>query len=479
MQTKIQKQSEKEKWYQTKGFRISFSIIILLIISFFTFTIIRSLEFRSLSQADSLSISQQNDLDLFLKNKYSERNQIIQKLPYAISSQKIDVLAESAILIDMANGNILYEKNADRIIPPASMTKLFAMYVVEEEIRAGNLSYNDIIYLPPECWACNMPPHSSLMFLGEGQIVTVEELLLGLSICSGNDAAYALAYAICGNMDDFVVKMNQIAVSLGLENTRFVESSGYSELNTTTAKEMAVFARVYIKNHPKSLEKFHSVKSFTYPKQKNLAPGDILQSQDFSQGLPHHITMSITQKNTNPLLENLLGCDGLKTGYIDESGYNLALTATRDNRRFLSVTMKGPGTNTKEGQQGRIHDGTELMEYAFKNFSDLYVADYFKPIFLKVYGATEKSINLIPAFNIEYETIPFILGENFKENIDNVKIEFSYPDFIFGDVEMGQIYGEIKFSLGDYVLDSIPLVADRNVKRSNIIVRLSDFLYCN
>lgn len=473
------KSNNQTKWFKTKIFQISVFLILVVFLAFFSFVGIRGIEFSNLKEAQTLSVNQKNDLDLFLKNNYSERHKIIQKLPYAISSQKIDILAESAILIDMANGNILYEKNADRIIPPASMTKLFAMYVVEEEIRAGNLSYNDIIYLPPECWACNMPPHSSLMFLGEGQIVTVEELLLGLSICSGNDAAYALAYAICGNMDDFVVKMNQIAVSLGLENTRFVESSGYSELNTTTAKEMAVFARVYIKNHPKSLEKFHSVKSFTYPKQKNLAPGDILQSQDFSQGLPHHITMSITQKNTNPLLENLLGCDGLKTGYIDESGYNLALTATRDNRRFLSVTMKGPGTNTKEGQQGRIHDGTELMEYAFKNFSDLYVADYFKPIFLKVYGATEKSINLIPAFNIEYETIPFILGENLKENIDNVKIEFSYPDFIFGDVEMGQIYGEIKFSLGDYVLDSIPLVADRNVKRSNIIVRLSDFLYCN
>lgn len=478
MQTKTQKQSEK-KWYQTKIFRIFVSIIILLIVSFFTFTIIRSFEFKNLSQAESLSVSQQHDLDLFLKNKYSERNQIIQKLPYNLSSKKIDILAESAILIDMSNGNILYEKNADKIIPPASMTKLFAMYVVEEEIRAGNLSYDDIIYLPPESWACNMPPHSSLMFLGKEQIVTVEELLLGLSICSGNDAAYALAYAICGNMDDFVVKMNQIAVSLGLENTRFVESSGYSELNTTTAREMASFARVYIKNHPESLKKFHSVKSFTYPKEKNLASKDILQAQDFSQGIPEKITMSITQKNTNPLLGKLLGCDGLKTGYIDESGYNLALTATRDNRRFLSVTMKGPGKSSSEGQNGRIHDGTELMEYAFKNFSDLYVADKIKPIFVKVFGSKEKSLNLVPAFDVEYETIPFILGESLQENIDNVKVEIEIPDYLFGNITMGTKYGEIRFVLDDYILDTIPLVADRNVKRSNIIVRLADFLYCN
>lgn len=472
------KSDNQTKWYKNKIFKISVFLILVVFLAFFSLVGIRGIEFYNLKEAQTLSVNQKNDLDLFLKNNYSERNKIIQKLPYTISSQKIDVLAESAILIDMANGNILYEKNADRIIPPASMTKLFAMYVVEEEIRAGNLSYDDIIYLPPECWACNMPPHSSLMFLGKEQIVTVEELLLGLSICSGNDAAYALAYAICGNMDDFVVKMNQIAVSLGLENTRFVESSGYSELNTTTAREMASFARVYIKNHPESLKKFHSVKSFTYPKEKNLAPKDILQAQDFSQGIPEKITMSITQKNTNPLLENLLGCDGLKTGYIDESGYNLSLTAQRDSRRFLSVTMKGPGNNTKEGQQGRIHDGTELMEYAFKNFSDLYVANKIKPIFVKVFGSKEKSLNLVPAFDVEYETIPFIFGESLQENIDNVKVEIEIPDYLFGNITMGTKYGEIRFVLDDYILDTIPLVADRNIEHSNMIIRLADSIYC-
>ncbi len=472
------KSDNQTKWYKNKIFKISVFLILVVFLAFFSLVGIRGIEFYNLKEAQTLSVNRKNDLDLFLKNNYSERNKIIQKLPYTISSQKIDILAESAILIDMANGNILYEKNADKIIPPASMTKLFAMYVVEEEIRVGNLSYDDIIYLPPECWACNMPPHSSLMFLGKEQIVTVEELLLGLSICSGNDAAYALAYAICGNMDDFVVKMNQIAVSLGLENTRFVESSGYSELNTTTAREMASFARVYIKNHPESLKKFHSVKSFTYPKEKNLAPKDILQAQDFSQGIPEKITMSITQKNTNPLLENLLGCDGLKTGYIDESGYNLSLTAQRDSRRFLSVTMKGPGNNTKEGQNGRIHDGTELMEYAFKNFSDLYVADKINPIFVKVFGSKEKSLNLVPAFDVEYETIPFILGESLQENIDNVKVEIEIPDYLFGNITMGTKYGEIRFVLDDYILDTIPLVADRNIEHSNMIIRLADSIYC-
>ena len=136
------------------------------------------------------------------------------------------------------------------------------------------------------------------MFLGKGQNVTLEELLLGLSICSGNDAAYALAYITCGSMETFVERMNQVAENLGLQNTHFVESSGYSENNTTTAKEMAAFCRIYIKNHPESIKRFHSVLDFTYPKKHNLADGDVIQAQDFSKGIPEHITMPVTQKNT-------------------------------------------------------------------------------------------------------------------------------------------------------------------------------------
>ena len=153
------------------------------------------------------------------------------------------------MLIDTATGDILYEKNADTIIPPASMTKLFAMYVVDQEVSGGRFSYDQIIPIPEEAYACNMPPHSSLMFLGEGHVVTLEELLLGLSICSGNDAAYALAYAVSGSMDAFIDRMNQVAKDLGLTHTHFVEASGYSELNTTTPREMAAFCRIYINEH--------------------------------------------------------------------------------------------------------------------------------------------------------------------------------------------------------------------------------------
>lgn len=459
---------------KNKIIKIISAVAGVLILAFCTYTGIRAVQFNSYSEASELSVDQTYDLGSLLLNQYGDRYGLLKKLPYSIGEQRLDVWAKSAILIDTANGNILYEKNADEVIPPASMTKLFVLYVVDEEVSAGNLSYNQLIPLPPESWACNMPPHSSLMFLGKGQKVTLEELLIGLSVCSGNDAAYALAYTICGSMEDFVERMNQVAADLGLINTHFVESSGYSELNTTTAREMAAFCNVYLQKHPDSLARYHGVQSFTYPKEQNMADGDRPAAQDFSHGLPEHITMPITQKNTNPLLGILDGVDGLKTGYIDESGYNLSLTAKRKGTRFLSVTMRGPGNTSKEGQQGRVHDGTELMEWAFSTFADYSMELYNHPYFIKAFCGKEKGLNLIPAYNDKILTAPYITGNSMDENLSLIKVYVNLPDYTWGTVEQGQVYGSIKFTLNDYLLEEIPLLADRNIKKTGFVTAMAD-----
>ena len=452
------------------------SVPAALILAFFIFTGVRSAQFKKLDAAQPLSFEQSVILNLELNNKYSEQNELLKALPYTLPELGINVGAEAAILIDVSNGNIIYEKNADKVIPPASMTKLFAMYVVEQEVAEGRLHYDDIIPLPPECWACNMPPHSSLMFLGKDQVVTLEELLLGLSICSGNDAAYALAYAVCGSMEAFVERMNQVAQDAGLTHTHFVESSGYSEQNVTTAREMAAFCRLYILEHPDSLKRFHSVPSFTYPKEKNMAPGDRYGAQDWSNGLPEHITMGITQENTNPLLGRLDGCDGLKTGYIDESGYNLALTATRNGTRFLSVTMGGKGNNTQEGQAGRVNDGTELMETAFGIFRDYDLSELKKSYFVKVYASRDKALNLVMAYNPQTVCVPFVTGNSIAENLQNVQIKTTIPQKLQGQITAGAEYGKIEIILGDYLLQTIPLVADRSTEKAGWITCLADAL---
>lgn len=447
-----------------------------IIAAFCAFTGIRAYQLKNYDAANPLDVEELILLQNIMHSQYADEYKILKPLPYSVGEPQLNVLAESAIMVDVSNGNIIYEKNADEVIPPASMTKLFAMYVVDEEVSAGRLTYDQIIPLPPECWACNMPPHSSLMFLGEGQIVTLEELLLGLSICSGNDAAYALAYTICGSMEEFVERMNQVAYDYGLTHTHFVESSGYSELNTTTAREMATFSCIYLQKHPDSLQRYHAVQKFTYPKEKNLAPGDRLVAQDFSQGFPRHITMSITQQNTNPLLGVLDGVDGLKTGYIDESGYNLALTANREGTRFLSVTMKGPGNSNSEGQAGRVHDGTELMEWAFKNFADSKIADYIHPYFMRTFGAGEKGINLVPAFTPDYLTVPHVSGESVLDCIWDIKTDVSITDDKWGELAAGTVCGYIRFYLDDYLLQEIPLLADRTVNKANFIVTAADKL---
>ncbi len=448
--------------------------IALIIICFCAYTASRAWDFKKTQQARLLKSEEFNQLNQLLYSQYPEEHKLLKKLPYNIGQPQLDVWAKSAILLDVSNGNILYEKNADAIIPPASMTKLFAMYVVEEEIASGRFSYDQVIPLPPESWACNMPPHSSLMFLGKDQRVTMEELLLGLSICSGNDAAYALAYTVSGSMDAFVERMNLVASDLGLAHTHFVESSGYSELNQTTAREMAEFATVYLRRHPQSLHRFHSVLDFTYPKAKNLAPGDKPHAQDFSQGLPQKITMAITQENTNPLLGKLQGCDGLKTGYIDESGYNLSLTAVRGETRFLSVTMGGPGKNAKEGQAGRVHDGTELMEWAFANFVDASLEVKVHPYLVRSFNASEKMLRLVPAFTEETFTVPYVSGGSMAENLDSVRIEVQLPDYTWGQIEQGSVQGKIVISASDYLLQEIPLVSDRSLSRANWVGTLSD-----
>ena len=452
----------------------SCSLPIALLAAFFIFTGVRSSQFKKLDAAEALAFEETAQLQLELKNKYADQNELLKPLPYTLPELGIDVGAEAAILIDVSNGNIIYEKNADKIIPPASMTKLFAMYVVEQEVLEGRLHYDDIIPLPPECWACNMPPHSSLMFLGKGQIVTLEELLLGLSICSGNDAAYALAYAVCGSMEDFVARMNQAAIDAGLTHTRFVESSGYSEENLTTAREMAAFCRLYILEHPDSLRRFHSVPSFTYPKERNMAPGDRYGAQDWSNGLPEKITMGITQDNTNPLLGRMEGCDGLKTGYIDESGYNLALTVTRNGTRFLSVTMGGKGRDTREGQAGRVADGTVLMETAFSIFRDYDLSGLKTSYFVKVYAGNQKGLNLIAAYNPGSVCVPFVTGNSIAENLENVTIKTTVPQYMQGQMTASSEYGKIEIILGDYILQTIPLVADRSIEKAGWITCLAD-----
>lgn len=444
---------------------------IMLILGALVFA--RLMKFRSKAYPEPLAGGEREALFELLDDKYpDERTLWVKPLPYTTVPAALNVSAASAILIDMATGSVLFEKKADREIPPASMTKLAVMYVVMQDIQSGRIKYDDVVPLPPECWACNMMPHSSLMFLGEGQVVTVEELLTGLDVCSGNDAAYALAFYTSGSMAAFIRRMNAAVGALGLRHTHFVEASGYDSRNVTTAREMASFARAYLTAFPDVLERFHSQQSFTYPQEHNLDPDDRGKptSQDFSGGLPQRITMGITQRNTNTLLGVLDGCDGLKTGYIDESGYNLALTVKRDGTRFLSVTMGGPGRNVIEGNAHREADGRCMMEWAFSNFADCTRSDAVHDYMIPVTSGQDEWARLTPAYPFSALTVPHLAGDTAQDAARAVSVMVEYPRFIDGGTERGAQYGCITYTLGEHVLQTIPLVADRNIGKGSPVV---------
>ena len=390
---------------------------------------------------------------------------IVSALPYPVTPANLTVHSGSAILIDASTGSILYEKNADAVIPPASMTKLVVMYVVFQEIATGRISLDDVVPLPPESWAVNAPPQSSLMFLAEGQIVTLRELLLGLAVASGNDAAMAVAHYVSGSVDAFVQRMNREMELLGLEKTRFVEPSGYSELNLTTPREFAAFARVYLSRYPEALENFHSQPSISYPQEHNLAEWNKGESKN----------QPIFQQSTNKLLGVLPGCDGLKTGFIYESGYNLSLTAQRGETRFISITMKGPGTGSVEGNRYRVADGTTLMEWAFSCFATHFKQNI-KPVSVPVLGGGKNKVSVVPA-----HTTPLTVPALFKEQSPSmaasaITTQISIPAYVHAPLQTGDVVGKVTYVLGDVVLEEVPLIAVTSVEKGNGFKQLVDKL---
>ena len=272
--------------------------------------------------------------------------------PSLLAGQEaLSLNSRSAVLLDAATGILLYAKNEDEPIPPASLTKLMTIHLALREVAAGRAALDEAMAPPRESWAVNQPPRSSLMFLAAGQRVSLRELILGLAVPSGNDAAVAVALRFAPSVEDFTDRMNREARRLGLEKTRFTEPSGISEYNLTTALEFARFCRIYLREHPETLAEFHSVAEFAYPKAENVAE----QYREKPGTIP--------QTNHNRLLGKVEGVDGLKTGYIDEAGYNIALTAERRGVRLIAVILGAPAGY--DGDRIRDEDGRKLLTCGF------------------------------------------------------------------------------------------------------------------
>lgn len=375
------------------------------------------------------------------------------------------IAARAAVVMDAVSGALLFEKNPDQSIPPASLTKLVAIYTAMQAVERGDIHLSDIISPPQESWAVNMPPGSSLMFLGKNQRVSVEELILGMSVVSGNDAAIALAIHTAGSVAAFVQQMNETVAALGLQNTHFEEPSGLSEYNRTTARDFARFAAAYVRKYPEHLAQFHSVRELSYPQ-----PHNALTPQ-----------RAIRQSATNTLLDHLEGCDGIKTGFIYESGFNIALTAQRNGARFIAVILGGAGRNSREGKAIRETNGKALMEWAFANFSTVYAQHF--PLHvpaIPVLGAKQAADKtaFIPlladaAGNNAAFTVPLREKNGLQQKHDDIYSRILLPTVFYAPIAAGQKIGRVQFVRqtggDDQILAEFPLITDRAVEQDSML----------
>ena len=367
------------------------------------------------------------------------------------SSQFLQLYSQSAVVMDASTGTIVYYKNPDDEIPPASLTKLMTMHLVFKEIALGRASLDETITPPREGWAVNQLPGSSLMYLAQGQTLSLRELMLGMAVVSGNDAATAAALRFAPTVDDFIKMMNTEAAAMGLGKTRFVDASGYSEENMTTARELAELCRFYLQAHPESLGEFHSVREFTYPRAENVPPE--------RQGNPG----TRLRRNNNNLLGKVAGVDGLKTGYIPESGYNIALTAERNGTRFIAVILGAP--SEWGGDRKRDEDGEKLLEWAFERYKTIR-PDIGELPPARIWKGKDNYSGLVPEEPLDFTAL--------VERGDQLSWETELEEPIIAPLYAGQKLGSLVLydSLGE--LRRLTLVASQDAERGGFLKRIFD-----
>ena len=347
-----------------------------------------------------------------------------------------DVNARTAIVQDYLSGKILYEKDADRQIFPASMTKIMTSIIAFDLLKSGELSLDDKFLVSENAWRLSQAGYSS-MFIMVGDEITVENLLRGIIVSSGNDACIALAEGIAGTEEEFAIMMTEKAKEIGMENTNFSNSSGINAPdNLSTVRDILIMSNYLIKNYPNYYE-YYKETEFTW---------------DRTGGDP------IKQGNRNPLLYKNIGVDGIKTGYLAYEKYSLASTIKRNDRRIIAV---GSGFVSKNE---RSKQSLKLLTYGLTNFDTINIAKK-DEIFdeLDVWQGTKKTIKSYISEDV-YQTIP-------KAKKKYLKVSVNYQGPLKAPILKNDIIGKVKISYKDEQIGEYDLLAFEDVKRQNIISR--------
>ena len=348
-----------------------------------------------------------------------------------------DVDAKTAILQDYLSGKILYQKEPNLSIYPASMTKIMTTIIAFDLIEKGELSFDEKFIISENAWRLSQSGYSS-MFIMVGDMVSVENLLKGIIIVSGNDACVALAEGIAGTEEEFAVMMTAKAKEIGMENTNFSNSSGINDPdNYSTVRDILIMSNYLIKNYPEYY-KMYKEKKFTW----NRTGGD-----------------PITQGNRNPLLYKNLGSDGIKTGYLAVEKFSLASTIKRNERRLIAV---GSGFSSKNS---RSKQSVKLLTYGLTNFDTIKLFSQDKSIGeVDVWLGKKKKIQAYLKKDI-YKTIP-------KARKRYLKAVMEYDGPIKAPIIRDQVLGKLKIYYKDELLEEHDLLSYENVKKLNIFSRI-------
>ena len=349
----------------------------------------------------------------------------------------LNVKARTAILQDFYSGEIIYEKEADISIYPASMTKIMTAIIAFDLIKSGDLSLDEKFIISEKAWRLSTSGYSS-MFIMVGDNVSVENLLKGIIIASGNDACVALAEGVAGTEEEFAILMTGKAREIGMENTNFANSSGINDPeNYSTVRDILLMSNYLIKNHP-NFYKMFSEKEFTW---------------DRTGGDP------IKQGNRNPLLYKNLGADGIKTGYLAVEKYSLASSINRNGRRLIAV---GSGFNTKNA---RSKESSKLLTYGLTNYDLVKISNANESLHkVDVWLGKENSVDVYTNQDI-YKTIK-------KAKKKLLKVSVNYDGPIEAPIKKDEKIATLKVVYDEELIGEYDLLSSKDVKKVNFLSRL-------
>jgi D-alanyl-D-alanine carboxypeptidase (penicillin-binding protein 5/6) len=364
-------------------------------------------------------------------------------LPATAAAPPFDTSARVAYMVDLSSGAVLYAKNADVRMPPASMAKMMTTHVAFELMRRGELSADKTCTVRPETWQrWHGPAAGSTMFLSAGETVTVRELLHGIVTLSGNDATVVLAECISGNEASFVALMNRQSRQMGLRNSHWGNPVGWPDngVTYTTARDLATLAAATIRDYPALYREYYSVTEYTH--------GRTLGSNS-----------PITQANRNPLLGRIQGADGLKTGHTEEAGYGFTGSAEQNGRRIVMV-VAGLGSFNQ-----RIEESVRFMDWGFRAWQARPLLRQGERIGeARVQLGSDGTVGLVAPRPVAV-TYPSGLGQNIRARI-------VYDGPIKAPIAQGQPIANLVVQAGDMPPQVTPLVAEEAVGEAGFFGRI-------